>query len=128
VRKQVLLYSRLPVLEQNTLSPGRRVPDADREIAWQGIWDFCKVRDIYLLVILPMYMRAYDDDRVLLDFLKRNELPFLNIPRIAQKEGFTRRSFLQDETHPSPSGHALIARAIEMQIIADWQPQALVPP
>lgn len=119
LRKEILSKSSLPSPHQNVRPLGQRVPDVDREVAWKGILDWCKERDVYLLAVWPWYEQSFADDKMLANFIQKNNIPMVNVPKLATEAGYNVRSFLHDGVHPSVIGHDFLAQAM-MDGLTPW--------
>jgi lysophospholipase L1-like esterase len=90
-----------------------RASEAERRAAWATIVDWAATHTTPLIVIKPVYGRGrHAGDRLLWE-ISRSSAGFVDLPQAKQAQNLADTMiFSQDETHPTPAGHAWIAAQV----------------
>jgi hypothetical protein len=89
-----------------------RVPEEDRRAVLEMFRDFCAVRDIELVVVIPWYRKFDSHIPLLRRFAVENGLPVVDLPAILESIPQPIEFYFDDEVHPNARGHRQIAGAI----------------
>lgn len=92
-----------------------RVPASDRRALLALTYDFCRSRNIDLVIIVPWYRTFGAHEALLRDFASQREVILVDLPVVLGKgeRGNARSEYFVDDVHPNAEGHALIANAID---------------
>jgi lysophospholipase L1-like esterase len=90
-----------------------RVPPAHRTRLLELLTAECQARGVELVVIVPWYRKFERHAPLLRRFAEEHGLTLVDLPEIlARGLPRPREEYFLDRVHPTPEGHALIARAI----------------
>ncbi len=90
-----------------------RVPREDRRELLHEAHAFCQRNGIELVIIVPIYRKFSDHEKLLRTVIGNLSLTHVDLPAVLP-ERFTqpRKSYFVDGVHPTAEGHRLIAQAI----------------
>lgn len=120
LRKRVLTDSarELPTLSERPSGSGRRVPDADRRIAWEWIGQVCEGHHTRLLPTIPAYRTRDYSDHVIDEFATAHGLPLLDLDAARREAKADPDRFFLDAVHPSAEGHRFLAAQLRDAVLA----------
>lgn len=124
LRKQVLLGSArpLPTLEARPQGAGRRVPEADRRLAWAWMAAEAAERGARLIATIPTYRAPDLSDRVIRDAAREHDLPLVDLDAARRAARVDEDRFFLDAVHPTALGHRFLAEQLRDAVLAALEP------